>query len=162
MRLLTAAMVVALTIGSQATPAGAAEGLAGADVRPAPRGAERSVREGAPQRPDAERKARREQWCAENPEKCREIKARIEQRRAQCQADPERCRQELQAKREERIRRADADGNGAISRAEAERAMPGLARHFDAIDANRDGEITRDEMEAARRARAANRGRQPG
>jgi hypothetical protein len=49
------------------------------------------------------------------------------------------------------FRRADADGNGTLSRAEAERAAPLLARQFDAIDANHDGQITAEEIRAFRR-----------
>ena len=45
----------------------------------------------------AERRARIEQWCRENPEKCREAKARVERWREQCKADPEKCRAEMQA-----------------------------------------------------------------
>ncbi len=99
-----------------------------------------------------ERMARREKMCADNPEKCREIKARMEQRRAQCQADPEKCRKEHQERADARFKKSDADGNGKLSRAEAEKGMPRLARHFDAIDANKDGQLTRDELDAARKA----------
>ena len=61
---------------------------------------------GATARPDsgmapADRKARFEQWCKDNPEKCREMKAKAEQRREQCKADPEKCRAEAQARREQ-------------------------------------------------------------
>jgi Ca2+-binding EF-hand superfamily protein len=52
----------------------------------------------------------------------------------------------------EQFRRADADGNGMVSRAEAERAAPLLAKQFDAIDANRDGQISPEEIRAFRRA----------
>jgi len=52
----------------------------------------------------------------------------------------------------EQFRRADADGNGMVSRAEAERAAPLLAKQFDAIDANRDGQISAEEIRAFRRA----------
>lgn len=158
----SAVLVAALIIGSPMAPAGAAEGLAGATVRPVSGALERPAHADAPERAGAGRRAQREQWCTENPDKCREVKARMAERRAQCEANPERCRQEMQARRAERIRRADTDGNGAISRAEAERSMPGLARHFDAVDANRDGQISPEEMDAARKARAANRKRQPG
>lgn len=51
----------------------------------------------------------------------------------------------------EQFRRADADGNGMLSRAEAERAAPLLAKQFDAIDANRDGQISPEEIRAFRR-----------
>ena len=51
-----------------------------------------------------------------------------------------------------RFKRADTDGNGVISRAEAEKHMPRLARHFDRVDANRDGHITREEMASVRKA----------
>ena len=50
------------------------------------------------------------------------------------------------------FRRADADGNGMLSRAEAERAAPLLAKQFDAVDANRDGQISPEEIRAFRRA----------
>ena len=52
----------------------------------------------------------------------------------------------------QRFRRADADGNGMLSRAEAETAAPRLAKHFDAIDVNRDGQISPEEIRAFRRA----------
>lgn len=73
--------------------------------------------------------------------------------REQCQADPAKCRAKIQARQAERFKHADTDGNGALSRAEAEKGMPVLSRHFDRIDANKDGQITREETEAARKAR---------
>jgi Ca2+-binding EF-hand superfamily protein len=57
----------------------------------------------------------------------------------------------------EQFRDADIDGNGMLSRAEAEKAAPRLAQHFDAIDVNRDGQISPEEIRAYRRA-----GRKPG
>lgn len=51
--------------------------------------------------------------------------------------------------RHERLKAADTDGNGMINRAEAA-ALPRLAKHFDTIDANTDGNITQDEMRAHR------------
>ena len=51
------------------------------------------------------------------------------------------------------FRRADEDANGSLSRAEAERGAPALARHFDAIDVNGDGGITPYEIRAWRKSR---------
>lgn len=101
-----------------------------------------------------ERRAMMEKHCAENPERCKQMKAQMEQRRAQCEGDPAKCREQHQARAAERFKQADADGNGALSKAEAEKGMPGLARRFDAIDGNKDGQLSRDEIEAARKARA--------
>lgn len=112
-----------------------------------------------PEKCRAERQARREKWCAANPEKCKEMRARMEQRHAQCKANPEQCRQERQARMAERFKKADTDGNGVLSRAEAEKSMPRMVRHFDSIDANRDGQITMDEIMAARKARGGHRGK---
>ncbi len=106
-----------------------------------------------PEKCRQEMQARREQFCAQNAERCREMKARMEQRRAQCRADPEKCRQEREARMDERFRKADADGNGMLSRAEAEKGAPMLARHFEAIDADRDGQVSRAELTTARKAR---------
>ncbi len=50
------------------------------------------------------------------------------------------------------FRKADADGDGVLSRAEAERAAPEWAARFDAIDADRDGKISPEEIRAFRRA----------
>lgn len=54
----------------------------------------------------------------------------------------------MRQKIQERLQRADTDHDNSISRSEAEENMPGLARHFDEIDANHDGIITIDEMKA--------------
>lgn len=47
----------------------------------------------------------------------------------------------------ERLRAADTNHDGMISREEAA-ALPKLAEHFDAIDTNHDGQITREELRA--------------
>lgn len=52
----------------------------------------------------------------------------------------------------ERLKAADTNGDGMISRAEAA-ALPRIAKHFDAIDANRDGQLTFDEIRAYHEAR---------
>lgn len=46
------------------------------------------------------------------------------------------------------MKKLDTDGDGRISKAEAQ-AAPRLAEHFDAIDTNHDGYITTEEMKAA-------------
>ncbi len=59
-------------------------------------------------------------------------------------------RQMMHERMRERLRQADENGDGTISRAEADRSMPGIARNFDRIDSNGDGTITREEMKTAR------------
>ncbi len=52
----------------------------------------------------------------------------------------------------ERMRAADTNADGMLSRAEVQASLPGLAARFDTIDANADGNITFAEMRAARPA----------
>ena len=137
----------------------AAEGLPGATVNPegkGPTAEERKARIEAckanPEKCRAERRAQFEKRCAQNPERCKEMKAKFAKRMEECKANPEQCRAERAAAMDKRFMSADADGNGMISRAEAEKAMPRLARRFDRIDANRDGQVTREEMAVARKA----------
>jgi hypothetical protein len=179
-RLLIAAAVAALAV--QAAPALAGEGIPGATVRSdsGTASADRKARyeqwckdnpekcreakakaeerreqcKADPEKCRAEAQARREQWCKDNPEKCREMKAKAQQRRDQCKADPEKCRAEAQERSRERFKRADTNGDGRISREEAQKSMPQLARDFDRIDANKDGVVTLEELEAGRKARA--------
>ncbi len=54
------------------------------------------------------------------------------------------------------LMRADANGDGIVSRAEA---MAAAAAQFDRVDADRDGNVTRDEMRAAREAMRGDRPR---
>jgi Ca2+-binding EF-hand superfamily protein len=49
----------------------------------------------------------------------------------------------------ERFKKADTNGDGTISKSEAEAGMPMLARNFDAVDANKDGKLTSEEIRAA-------------
>jgi hypothetical protein len=105
-----------------------------------------------PEKCHAERRAQFEKRCAENPERCKEMKAKMAKRMEECKANPEKCRAERAAAMDKRFKSADADGNGMISRAEADKAMPRLARRFERIDANKDGQVTREEMAAARKA----------
>jgi len=68
-------------------------------------------------------------------------------------------RASARAKFQDYFNKADADGDGALSRAEAAKGMPRIARKFDAMDANRDGKLTLDEMRAWFRARREARAR---
>jgi Ca2+-binding EF-hand superfamily protein len=54
-----------------------------------------------------------------------------------------------QGKMVERLRAADTNADGLISRSEAA-TLPRLAERFDAIDANRDGQVSFEELRAAR------------
>ena len=49
----------------------------------------------------------------------------------------------------ERLKAADTNGDGMISREEANAGLPQLARHFDRIDADKNGLITMQELDAA-------------
>ncbi len=46
-------------------------------------------------------------------------------------------------------KKLDTDGDGRISRAEAQAGAPRLAEHFDQLDTNKDGFLTPDELAAA-------------
>ena len=52
----------------------------------------------------------------------------------------------------EKLRAADTNGDGLISRQEAA-ALPKLAQSFDAIDTNHDGQLSKDELKAYFKAR---------
>ena len=59
-------------------------------------------------------------------------------------------------KMHERMKAADKDSDGKISRTEAAE-LPRLAKHFDEIDTNKDGFITKEEMQAHRAKRGEHR-----
>ncbi|MEO8162128.1 MAG: EF-hand domain-containing protein, partial [Arenimonas sp.] len=50
----------------------------------------------------------------------------------------------------EKMRGLDTDGDQQLSRAEIGEQMPRLAQDFDRIDANHDGKLSREELQAAR------------
>jgi EF hand domain-containing protein len=127
--------------------------------------------DGAPGKSLDERKARFEQWCKENPEKCREVKANAEQWREMCRADPEKCRAELQARREQwckenpekcrelkakaQQRRDECKADPEKCRAEREALEE---RRFKSADANGDGRLTLEEARKGMPAVARNFG----
>lgn len=56
----------------------------------------------------------------------------------------------------EQFKAADKDGDGALTRTEAQSAkLTRVVEHFDRIDANRDGKVTRDEIRTLVRARVS-------
>lgn len=57
--------------------------------------------------------------------------------------------QEQRGAKLERLRAADTNADGLISRTEAA-ALPRIAERFDAIDANRDGQVSFEELRAFR------------
>jgi len=52
-------------------------------------------------------------------------------------------------KLQQKLETADANGDGLISRSEADAALPRLAKRFDALDRNHDGQLSADELRAA-------------
>lgn len=56
--------------------------------------------------------------------------------------------EEQKAKLQERLKAADANGDGLIDKAEAEARLPRVAKNFDTLDANGDGRLSPDEMRA--------------
>ena len=61
----------------------------------------------------------------------------------------------------DRMKAADTNGDAMISKAEAA-AMPRLAANFDAIDANKDGQLTVDELRAFHQAHRGQGGAKAG
>ena len=55
------------------------------------------------------------------------------------------------------FKKADADGNGTLSRAEVEKALPHLLGKFDSIDTNKDGQLSRAELSAWKKAHKGER-----
>ncbi|HUL96956.1 MAG TPA: EF-hand domain-containing protein [Usitatibacter sp.] len=47
-----------------------------------------------------------------------------------------------------RLKKADTNGDGMISRDEAAKSLPRISQHFDEIDTNHDGQITNEELQA--------------
>lgn len=55
-------------------------------------------------------------------------------------------KKEIDAKFDQLFNAVDTDGDGKISRAEADLKVPAMAENFDAIDANHDGFLTKAEI----------------
>ena len=78
---------------------------------------------------------------------------------AQAPADPGKTekREPRAAHMQERLKAADKNGDGKISREEATASLPKLSKHFDKIDADKDGFISKDEMKAWHDKRGAHK-----
>jgi len=74
-----------------------------------------------------------------------------QQMREWCKQNQEECHAKMKQRAEEWFKKVDTDGDGSISRQEAEAKAPRLAKHFDQIDADHDSKITREELRAARK-----------
>ena len=59
---------------------------------------------------------------------------------------------------EQRFKKADTNGDGKLSKAEAQAGMPRVAKNFDAIDTDKDGFITQTEIAAAMANRQGGKG----
>jgi Ca2+-binding EF-hand superfamily protein len=62
------------------------------------------------------------------------------------------------AKMQERLKAADTNGDGLIDRSEAEAGLPRVAEHFDKLDADGDGKLSRDELQKMREQMRQRRG----
>jgi Ca2+-binding EF-hand superfamily protein len=75
-----------------------------------------------------------------------------QQMREQCRQNPQACRERMQERMQEWFKKVDKDGDGSISREEAQANAPRLAKNFDAVDANHDGKVTPEELRAHHKA----------
>jgi Ca2+-binding EF-hand superfamily protein len=66
-------------------------------------------------------------------------------------------RAEARSRAQERWTAADKDGDGALSREEAQASMPRLAENFEKFDANGDGRLERSEMHDFRKSHERHR-----
>ena len=147
MKTLTLASVIAILVAC-AVPALAADGMPGATVR------------SDSGKSTDERRARFEQWCKDNAEKCREMKAKAEARREQCKTEPEKCRAEAQARRDQwckdnpekcREMKAKAEQRREQCKADPEKCRAEMQAQsqarFKKADVNGDGKLTREEAQ---------------
>jgi len=62
-------------------------------------------------------------------------------------------KQERKQRAEEKFSKADADHDGSLSRDEAGKGSPGIAKNFEAIDANKDGKASKEEIKTYHQAK---------
>lgn len=85
-----------------------------------------------------------------------EIRQVHEQKKQQHEERRAKGREKMQAARE-KLQSLDVNKDQALTRAEIGNEMPKLLEHFDLIDGNNDGKVTRQEMRIARMAMRAER-----
>lgn len=78
--------------------------------------------------------------------------------RAYRKAQHEQFRAEMRQRFDAGFKAADKDGDGALTKQEAQAGMPPLARNFDRLDANKDGKLTQDEIRSGMRRAHDRRG----
>ena len=62
-------------------------------------------------------------------------------------------KQERKQRAEEKFSKADTDRDGSLNREEAGKGSPGIAKNFEAIDANKDGKASKEEIKAYHQAK---------
>jgi Ca2+-binding EF-hand superfamily protein len=62
----------------------------------------------------------------------------------------EQRQEQFRLEMQERVKKADTDGNGLLTREEAKLGLPHLYEHFEFVDANGDGSISLAELEQLR------------
>jgi Ca2+-binding EF-hand superfamily protein len=82
---------------------------------------------------------------------------RREHMRQMCKDNPEQCKAMMKERADKWWARVDTNKDGMVSREEANANAPRLAKDFDKVDADHNGQITREELEAAGKARMAER-----
>lgn len=82
---------------------------------------------------------------------------RREQMRKMCHDNPEQCKAMMKERADKWWTRVDTNKDGMVSRDEANANAPRLARDFDKVDADGNGQVTRTELEAAGKQRRAER-----
>jgi Ca2+-binding EF-hand superfamily protein len=80
-----------------------------------------------------------------------------EHMRQMCKDSPEQCKAMMKERADKWWARVDTNKDGMVSREEANLHAPRLAQDFDKVDADGNGQVTREELEAAGKARMAER-----
>lgn len=81
--------------------------------------------------------------------------------RAEAPADaPKGDRAQKAEKMHKHFKDADKNGDGQISKEEANASMPRVAKNFDAIDTNKDGQASKPELKAFHQKHGGRKGKQ--